>query len=93
MAPRRKKNAEPQIGDNSGEADFNTLQSFVDRIERLEDEIDGLRLDKSAVLKEAKFTGFDIKILRIVLRRRRRKAAELSEEEALIQTYEHALSN
>jgi uncharacterized protein (UPF0335 family) len=67
------------------------LGEFFDRLERLEEDKRAITEDIKVVKAEMKATGFDIKIVNIVLRRRRRKAAELSEEEQLIALYEQNL--
>lgn len=67
------------------------LKSFVERIERLEEEIKELNADKSEVYKEAKGNGFDVKIIRKVVAIRRQETAERVEQEALIDLYLSAI--
>src|ERR1019366_7800292 len=67
------------------------IKSFVERIERLNEEIASLSDDRKAVYAEAKFSGFDTKILRKVIARRKRDAAELAEEDAILSLYLGAL--
>jgi len=67
------------------------LASFVQRIEKLQEDIDALNADKSEIFKEAKHQGFDVKAMRAVIKRRRQDPAELSEQEALIETYANAV--
>ena len=67
------------------------LKSFVERIERLEEEKKGIADDIRDVYAEAKGQGFDTKIMRQVLRLRKKDAAERQEEEALLDLYLHAL--
>ena len=69
------------------------LQSFVRRIEKLDGEIADLRDDRKEVMSEVKHAGFSTKILNIVLRRRKRKKDELSEEEQLTELYERAIED
>jgi len=66
------------------------LHSFVQRIERLQEELDALNGDKGEVFKEAKSCGFDLKILKIVIKRRR-MGKECDEEDTLVELYEQAL--
>lgn len=69
------------------------LQSFVERIEKLEydkSEIAGWIKD---VYAEAKSTGFDVKVLRKVVALRKKSRAEIAEEQALIDTYLAALGD
>ena len=63
------------------------LQSFVERIERLDDERRGIVDDIKEVFAEAKANGFDVKIMRKVIARRRRRQEEIAEEEAMIELY------
>lgn len=67
------------------------LQSFVRRIEALEDEIHALNGDKSEVYKEAKGNGFDVKVLRKVIADRRKNASERNEFDAVYELYWNAV--
>ena len=67
------------------------LRSIVERIERLEEEKATIADDIKEVYAEAKANGFDVKILRKVVRLRKVDRAEREEEEALIDLYLHAL--
>jgi uncharacterized protein (UPF0335 family) len=67
------------------------LKSFVERIERLEEEKKGIADDIRDVFAEAKGQGFDTKIMRQVIRLRKKDSAERQEEEALLDLYMHAL--
>lgn len=67
------------------------LRSIVERIERLEEEKATIADDIKEVYAEAKANGFDVKILRKVIRLRKVDRAEREEEEALIDLYLHAL--
>ena len=67
------------------------LRSFVERIERLEEEIKGLTDDKKDVYAEAKGEGFDVKILREVVRLRKQDEKERDERDSLLDVYMHAL--
>jgi uncharacterized protein (UPF0335 family) len=67
------------------------LRSFVERIERTEEEIKGLNADKSDIYKEAKVNGFDVKVLRKVVALRRKDYAERQEEDAILEVYMQAL--
>jgi len=69
------------------------LRSFVERIERLEEEIKGLTDDKKDIYAEAKGNGFDVKILREVVRVRKQDQKEREELESLLDVYLHALRN
>ena len=67
------------------------LRSIVERIERLEEEKATIAADIKEVYAEAKGNGFDVKILRKVIRLRKVEVEERQEEEALIDLYLHAL--
>lgn len=67
------------------------LRSFVERIERLEEELAAGKQDLQDVYAEAKGTGFDTKILRQVVKIRRQDRAEREEQEAVLDLYLQAL--
>ena len=76
---------------NTGGVAAGQLKSFVERIERLEEEKKGLSDDIRDVFAEAKGQGFDTKVMRQVIRLRKKEPAERQEEEALLDLYMHAL--
>lgn len=67
------------------------LQAFVDRIERLEEEKKSISDDIKDVYAEAKGTGFDTAALRRVIALRKLDKDERMEQEAILDTYLHAL--
>ena len=67
------------------------LRSFVERIERLEEEKKGIADDIRDVYAEAKGNGFDVNVLRKVIALRKKDANERQEEEAILDLYMHAL--
>ena len=67
------------------------LKAFVERIERLEEEKKALADDIRDVYAEAKGTGFDVKALRTIVRIRKQDVNERREQEAILETYMHAL--
>ena len=67
------------------------LKSFIERIERLEEERRALSNDIKEVYAEAKGTGFDVKIMRQVIRQRRMDKDDLDEQETLLDVYKRAL--
>lgn len=82
-----------QAGHNSkvgGVAAERLLDAFL-RIERLEEEKKGIQESINDIFKEMTNAGFDKKAMKEVLKRRKMGAAELSEMEDLIATYEHAV--
>lgn len=67
------------------------LRSFIERVERLEEEKKGLQDDIKEVYAEAKGTGFDVKIMRQIVRLRKMDKADLQEQEAILELYKQAL--
>ena len=67
------------------------LKAFVERVERLEEEKKAIADDIRDVYGEAKVNGFDIKVLHMVVRLRRQDIKERKEQEAVLETYLHAL--
>jgi len=67
------------------------LKSFVERVERLEEDKAAVSADMKGVFDEAKGEGFDVKILRKVIRLRKQDKAKRDEEEALIDLYLQAV--
>jgi uncharacterized protein (UPF0335 family) len=77
----------PDVGGIAGER----LKSFIERIERLEEEKRALAEDIKEVFAEAKGVGFDIKIMRQIIKIRRMDQDDVDEQEALLDTYKRAL--
>ena len=67
------------------------LRSLVERIERLEEEKKALSSDIRDIFAEAKSAGFDVKIMRAVIKLRKMNAADRDEQELLLETYRKAL--
>ena len=67
------------------------LRSYIERIERLEEEKAAIAADVREVYAEAKSNGFDVKIMRQVLRLRKLDHDDRSEQEALLDVYKRAL--
>lgn len=67
------------------------LKSIVARIEKLEEEKAGIASDIRDVYAEAKGNGFDVKILRQVIRLRKMDHADRDEQETLLAVYQRAL--
>jgi uncharacterized protein (UPF0335 family) len=62
----------------------NRILSFIERIERIDEELKELSEGKKEVLNEAKGEGFDVKILKEILRLRKRDQDERDEQESLL---------
>ena len=69
----------------------NQLKSFIERIERLEEEKNNILADIKEVYSEAKSSGYEPKIMRKVLLIRKMDIDERLEQEALLDTYRNAL--
>ncbi len=67
------------------------LKSFVERIERLEEEKQALAADIREVYSEAKGTGFDVRVMRQLIRLRKMDRDDRSQMEAILDVYERAL--
>jgi uncharacterized protein (UPF0335 family) len=67
------------------------LRSLVERIERLEEERKALGNDIKDIFAEAKSAGFDVKVLRQLIRIRKQEAADVEEQETLLDVYRRAL--
>ena len=85
------------IGHNSGDAEdvdattAKRLKSYIDRIERLEEEKSGIAEDIKEIYGEAKATGFDVKTIRQIVRLRKIGLDKRREAEMLLETYKAAI--
>ena len=77
----------PEVGGVAGEQ----LKSFIERIERLEEEKRALSGDIKEVYAEAKGTGFEPKVMRQIIKIRKMDKEELDEAESLLDLYKRAL--
>lgn len=77
----------PDVGGIAGDR----LKSFIERIERLEEEKKAIGQDIKEVYAEAKGSGFDTKIMRRLIKERRMDKDDLDEQEALLDVYRRAL--
>lgn len=67
------------------------LRSLIERIERLEEEKNGITSDIRDIFAEAKSAGFDVKAMRSVIKLRKMNAADRDEQELILETYRKAL--
>ena len=67
------------------------LKAFIERVERLEKEKKAIADDIREVYAEAKGSGFDVKALRAIVRLRKQDTDERREQQAILETYMHAL--
>lgn len=76
-----------QVGGVAGDH----LKSYIERVERLEEEKATISTDIREVFAEAKANGFDVKTIRQVLKLRKMEPSDRSEQEYLLDTYMRAL--
>ncbi|WP_445681089.1 DUF2312 domain-containing protein [Radicibacter daui] len=76
-----------EVGGIAGEQ----LKSYIERIERLEEEKRGLQDDIKDIYGEAKALGFDVKIMRQVIRLRKMANDDRREQEEILELYKAAL--
>jgi uncharacterized protein (UPF0335 family) len=67
------------------------LRSFLERIERLEEEKTGLAEDMKEIYAEAKGVGFDVKTMRRILKLRKMEPEKRREQDELLQLYMSAI--
>ncbi len=67
------------------------LKSFIERIERLEEEKKALSDDIREIYSEAKGSGFDIKVIRLLIRIRKMDTTDRREQEEITTLYMRAL--
>ena len=67
------------------------LKAIIERIERLEEEKKAISDDIRDVYAEAKGNGYDVKVLRTIVRMRKQDANERAEQETILETYLQAL--
>ncbi|MFT8723317.1 MULTISPECIES: DUF2312 domain-containing protein [Acetobacter] len=67
------------------------LRSIIERAERLESERKALGDDIKDVFTEAKSAGFNVKVLRQIIRLRKQDPAHVEEEETLLDIYRRAI--
>lgn len=87
-----------QPGHNSGDEtaqwgniSAERLRSLIKRIERLDEERKALGSDIKDIYAEAKSAGFDVKVIRRLIAIRKRDPADVEEQDALLDTYKHAI--
>ena len=71
--------------------DKGRLESFIQRIERLNEEKDNITADIKEVYAEAKASGYDDKIMRKIIAERKKDEADRQEEQLLLELYRNAL--
>ena len=77
--------------DASGGVSAERLRSFIKRIEKLEEDKAAVSEDLKEVYSEAKGTGFDVKIIRQIVRLRKIELEKRREQEELLELYKSVL--
>ena len=91
-APGFIKEADEKNGVNVvNGVDVERLLSYIERVERLEEEKKAIQDDIKEVFDEAKAAHFDVKAIKAILKMRQKDDAERQEEEFIIDTYRRAL--
>ena len=67
------------------------IRAFVERVENLETEIQELNEQKKEVFAEAKGEGFDVKILKEIIKLRKQDEEERDERESMLDLYMRAM--
>ena len=69
------------------------IRSFIERVERVDEEIKALNEGKKEVFSEAKGEGFDVKVLKEILRLRKQDQDERDEQDSLLDLYLRAMQS
>lgn len=67
------------------------LRQYIERIERVEEELDAIKSDRKDVYSELKAVGYDAKTVRTIVRIRKMDKSKRDEEEMILDTYLSAL--
>jgi len=78
-------------GHNSGEVNEGQLRALVERVERLHEERRALSTDIADIYGEAKANGFDVKVMKEVVKRRSQDRDKRIEFETILDIYLSAL--
>jgi uncharacterized protein (UPF0335 family) len=91
-APKsRKKRVPPDPMKTGGDSAAKSLRLLIERVERLEEEKQGIADDIKDVYAEAKSTGHDVKTMREIVRLRKMEKHHRDEADMLIETYRVSL--
>jgi uncharacterized protein (UPF0335 family) len=91
VARGRKKPVVPDPIRTDGASGAEQLRLFIERLERIAEEVHDAQQDFADVLAEAKSTGFDVKGIRAILTLRKTEKHHRDELEAVVETYREAL--
>ncbi|WP_235924953.1 DUF2312 domain-containing protein [Roseomonas harenae] len=84
---RQEADPDPDVGGIAADR----LRSIIERVERLEEERKALADDIKDIFAEAKSAGFEVKVIRQIIRIRKQEPAEVEEQETLLDLYRRAL--
>lgn len=91
MAKSNAQTRDDIDANDEGQISGNRLKSFIERVERLEDEKKALAEDIRDVYAEAKSTGFEPKIMRKIVSLRKANLEKRREEQELLDLYMAAI--
>lgn len=80
------------MGDTVGIAG-ERIRSFIERVEQIEEELKALNEGKKEVFSEAKGEGFDVKVLKEILKIRKQDKDQRDEQESLLDLYMRAMED
>ena len=86
-ADQAKKEKDADVGGIAADR----LRSVIERVERLEEERKALGDDIKDIFQEAKSAGFEVKVIRAIIRIRKQEPADVEEQETLLDLYRRAL--
>ncbi len=92
--PAKKGKKKPHVPDpikTNGDNAAEELRLLVERAERMEEEIKGMRDDLNDVFSEATARGYDKKTIKRIMAVRKKRREDHLEEEAIFETYAHTL--
>lgn len=69
------------------------IRSIIERIEQVEEELKALNEGKKEIFAEAKGEGFDVKVLKEILKLRKQDQDERDEHESLLDLYMRAMDD
>lgn len=91
VIPMKNTEADDQVADSAYRVTAGELQSFFNRLERLEAEKKDIADQIKEVLAEAKGRGYDTKVIRKLIAERKRDSNDVAEEQAVMGLYREAL--
>ncbi len=89
--PMKETEADRQVREDTYGIAAGELRSFIERVERLEEEKRELAEQVKEVMAEAKGRGYDTKVLRKIIALRKRDKDDIAEEQAVMEMYMAAL--